>query len=131
MNDGSKWVVTADIGKADRELLAKLYDKLRGVLEAAEHGEFECFDAAEGRVWYGGCHCEACKAVVDQLDVAQAELTTGYKSVAITSDIADSAMTPGWRRVAAWFANQTGERERSRAVKRAARELAAKSEGRA
>lgn len=119
MNDGSRRVETADLEKRDVEALLKLNEALELVLGEDQHDSLECFGTSEGRVWYPGCHCATCLALAERADVAQAELNAGFRSVAITSEVADSNHAPGWLRVAAWLSRETGQTERHRAATRA------------
>ena len=104
------WIKDADIGKADAEMLLRLHGRVELVAEQA-HG-VDTFNTADGRVWYPTCNCEVCVATAERLDVAQAELMLGFKSVAITRGIEDSHVSPAWRRVAGWFNQYVREGDR-------------------
>ena len=121
MNDGSTWVKTSDLEASDREMLVKLHEAVAALLAEDEHNSIERFTTGDGTWhWYPGCHCQQCDSLCERIDDAQAELEVGLKSAAITSEIADSGHTAGWRRVAAWLAKETGDAERSKAVRKAA-----------
>lgn len=101
-NDGKSWVKNSDVDAADTAMLEKLWHKVKELADSSPH--VERFNSGGAKHWYPTIlNDPELERLVDQLDCAQAELEAACKSVAITSGIADSDRTEGWRRVASWL----------------------------
>lgn len=108
-----EWITEADIAAGELELLLRLWRKTWDL--SAQSPSIDAFrNPDRGLVWYSGCSCDRCTALVEQLDVAQAELQVGFKTVAMRIGAESSDWSPAWRRVAGFFNAYVAEEEKAR-----------------
>ena len=92
------------IAETDYYMLEKLWETVEALLHSSHVDTFDTVGSYEGDRWSSGCYCEQCLTTVERLDMAQAELEVGYRTVAIEGGIEDHGEDePAWRRVKGWF----------------------------